>query len=88
MFATPPRGLKGIEVSKVPCGRWYAAQLERGQIFKVGLSLGNFRSENVFDLFSRTQKVFKKEQKTKMTTAKTKKKTRRPKKVQNKNIKT
>ena len=56
MFAMPPRGLKVIKVIKVHCERRYAAKPEYRKVVKVGLSLGNFRSGNVFDLFSRTRK--------------------------------
>ena len=55
MFAMPPRGLKVIEVIKVRCERRYAAQFKYRKVFKVAYALGNFRSGNAFDLFSRTR---------------------------------
>ena len=55
MFAMPPRGLEVIKAIKVPCERRYAAKPESGKVVKVGLSLGNFRSGNVLNLFSRTR---------------------------------
>ena len=50
MFASPPRGLKVIKVSKVCCERQYVAQLESGKVFKVqsGLCTTEFAVRELF----------------------------------------